>query len=248
MQEAADALENLRPSLSIPKDERVHRRGAFPAIRCGVSHGGGSTSPGNLRNEKKNADVVDELTGMGCFQRLAGFASSVMACQAPKLFAYYLEHLAALHERHPHLKRLFPSSIFAAASFNFGPQTACFKHKDFANLPFGLCAITALGNFDPKRGGHLVLWDLKLVIEFPAGSTILLPSAIVAHSNIPVGKGETRYSFAQYTAGNIFRWVENDFQLTKSFYASLSPDRLEEEKKKNAERWQFGLSLFETVF
>ena len=75
MQEAADALENLRPSLSIPKDERVHRRGAFPAIRCGVSHGGGSTSPGNLRNEKKNADVVDELTGMGCFQRLAGFAS-----------------------------------------------------------------------------------------------------------------------------------------------------------------------------
>ena len=75
MKEAADALEDLRPRLSIPKDEHVHRRGAFPAIRCGVSHGGGSTSPGNLRNEKANADVVDELVNMSCFQRLAGFAS-----------------------------------------------------------------------------------------------------------------------------------------------------------------------------
>ncbi|PPQ85549.1 hypothetical protein CVT26_010529, partial [Gymnopilus dilepis] len=161
---------------------------------------------------------------------------------------YYLEHLGALHERHPHLKRLFPASVFAAASFNFGPQTACFKHKDFANLPFGLCAVTALGNFDSKQGGHLVLWDLRLVIEFPAGSTILLPSAIIAHSNTPVKKDERRYSFAQYTAGGLFRWTENDFQLTKAFYSSLSPDRLEEEQKKNAERWRVGLSLFENAF
>ena len=49
-------------------------------------------------------------------------------------------------------------------------------HTDPGNLLFGWCAITTLGNFDPTLGGHLVLWDLKLVIEFPLGSTILIPS------------------------------------------------------------------------
>jgi len=57
---------------------------------------------------------------------------------------------------------------------------------DFGNLPYGWCAITSLGPFDPKRGGHLVLWDLQLVIEFPPGSTILIPSAVLQHSNIPI--------------------------------------------------------------
>lgn len=85
MQDAADALEDLRPDLSIPKGERVHRRGAFPAIRCGVSHGGGSTCPGNLRNNTANAKVVEKLVDMPCFQRLAGFASCEFSYFAPRL-------------------------------------------------------------------------------------------------------------------------------------------------------------------
>ncbi|PPQ80859.1 hypothetical protein CVT26_015076 [Gymnopilus dilepis] len=251
MHEAADALETNRSRLSIPKEERVHRRGAFPAVPCGISHGGGSTQPGNLHNNKDNAAVVEDLCAMECFKRLAGFAtfydSAVMASKAPKLYHYYVEHLAKLHEKHPGLKRLFPSSVFAAASFNFGPRTACRKHKDFANLPFGLCAVTALGNFDPQKGGHLVLWECGLVIEFPPGSTILLPSAIIAHSNTSIQNHEKRYSFSQYTAGGLFRWVEHDFQLAADYYASLSTEDLNTARQKDAERWQYGLSLFEQV-
>ncbi|PPR07320.1 hypothetical protein CVT26_013680 [Gymnopilus dilepis] len=91
-----------------------------------VSHGGGSTTPGNLQNSVPNAAVIAELTQMDCFKRLAGFSSSVMASQAPRLYNYYVEHLAALHAEYPGLKRLFSSSVFAAESFNFGPRTACF--------------------------------------------------------------------------------------------------------------------------
>ena len=169
-----------------------------------------------------------------------------MASRAPKLYQYYIEHLAKLYERHPELKRLFPSSVFTAASFNFGPRTACRKHKDFANLPFGLCSVTALGDFDPRVGGHLVLWECKLVIEFPAGSTILLPSAIIAHSNTAIQKSERRYSFAQYTAGGLFRWIDNDCKLSKDYYASLSAEELEAVEQANSERWLYGLSLFKT--
>ena len=170
-----------------------------------------------------------------------------MASKAPKLYDHYLQCLSRIYAKHPQLKRLFPSSVFAAASFNFGPRTTCFKHKDFANLPFGLCAVTALGDFDPKVGGHLILWECKLVIEFPPGATILLPSAIIAHSNTPVQKHEHRYSFAQYTAGGLFRWAEHDFQLEKDFYDSLSDEQKVAELQKDTERWEYGLSLFEQV-
>lgn len=170
-----------------------------------------------------------------------------MACQAPNLYNYYVDRLGKLHERHPQLQRLFSSSVFAAASFIFGPHTACFPHKDFANLPFGLCSVTFLGSFDPQKGGHLVLFDCCLIIEFPAGSTILFPSSITKHSNTPIQRGEKHYSLAQYTAGGLFRWVENKFQLAETYYALLSPEKLEVERKTDDERWEFRLSLFEKV-
>ncbi|KAL0563534.1 hypothetical protein V5O48_018531, partial [Marasmius crinis-equi] len=82
-------------------------------------------------------------------------------------------------------------------------------HRDVQNAPFGWCAVTALRQFNSALGGHLVLWDLGLVLEFPPGSTILLPPATIAHSNVPVAEHETRTSFTQYSAGALFRWVES---------------------------------------
>lgn len=110
-----------------------------------------------------------------------------------------------------------------------------------------MCAITALGNFDHTLGGHLVLWDLKLVIEFPAGATILLPSATLRHSNIAVQDGETRYSFSQYAAGGLFRWVDQGMQCAKAFWESLSDDEWEAEMAKSEARWRKGVKLFSTL-
>jgi hypothetical protein len=71
-----------------------------------------------------------------------------------------------LHGWNRKLRRNFlPSvSVFAAATFNFGLRTVMFPHLDFANLAWGWCDITALGDFDPDLGGHIILWDLKLII------------------------------------------------------------------------------------
>ncbi|KAJ7654162.1 hypothetical protein B0H17DRAFT_1214488 [Mycena rosella] len=60
--------------------------------------------------------------------------------------------------------------------------------------------------------GHLVLWDLKLVIRFPPGSTILILSAILRHSNVLIQANETRYSFTQFTTAGLFCWVDNSFK------------------------------------
>jgi hypothetical protein len=167
----------------------------------------------------------------------------VMKNWMPKLHQYYINMLEALHKKDLSLQQTFKGSMFAATTYNLGPRTACFKHKDHANLAFGMCSITALGDFDPKKSGHLILWECGLVIEFPPGASILIPSATITHSNVEVSTNERRYSFTQYTAGALFRWVENNFQTAKQFLEPLSEEQLAEVDKKNAERWSLGLSL-----
>ncbi|KAF7300327.1 hypothetical protein HMN09_00916000 [Mycena chlorophos] len=164
---------------------QTHRRGFYTAITVGISYGQGQTEPCSLQSEYP--ELAEQLVKDSAFQELASFASSMLAFWAPRLYDYYQEYNTKLD---PSLKtpRPFARSVFASATFNLGPNVWTFKHRDVLNLPFGWCAITALGNFDHTKGGHLVLWDLKLVVEFPAGATILIPSATLAHSNIPRGE------------------------------------------------------------
>lgn len=134
--------------------------------------------------------------------------------------------------------------MWAAAAFNCGPRTVTARHRDFANLPFGWCSVTALGEFDYEVGGHVVLWEAKLVIELPPGHTILLPSAAIAHSNTPIQPGETRTSFTQYSAGGVFRWAEHGFQTETKYRAGMTADQLAQVAADNLARTKLGLALF----
>ncbi|KAJ7664790.1 hypothetical protein B0H14DRAFT_3102604 [Mycena olivaceomarginata] len=209
--------------------------------------GGGQKRPGALVNGVENTRILNRLTALPAFIRLAGFAtgmpqstthfalltvSQVFSLNwAPRLFNFYVIYMTLLYARYTHLCHPFKNSIFSACTFNLGPRTCALGHCDFANLAFGLCAITALGDFDYKAGGHLILWGCKLVIEFPPGCTILIPSAAIYHSNIPIGRKEHHYSFTQYTMGGLFRWVEHDFKTEEEYFASLSAEQAEEEKE-----------------
>jgi hypothetical protein len=113
-------------------------------------------------------------------------------------------------------------------------------------LVIGWCAIQALGKFDATKGGHLVLWDLKLVIEFPAGALILLPLATIAHSNVPVQDGEERILFTQFSASGIFRYVDNGCQTANELVES-SPEEYDRLMDLKAARWEKGLSLLSTL-
>ncbi|KAF9554701.1 hypothetical protein CPC08DRAFT_737612 [Agrocybe pediades] len=240
---AAAALEERRCQCRVSEKNKEHRRGHFKSLRCGVSHGGGQSYPKNLHNTKANEALLEELNNLKPFRRLVGFSSSVLSTWAPGVHQYYIDYLGKLYEHHPELKRTFRNSIFPAPTYNFGRQTVCYRHIDYANLPFGWCSITALGSFDHTKGGHLVLWDCRLVIEFPAGSTILIPSGILSHSNTTISDDEKRYSFTQYAARGLFRWVENGFQTLeerKKLFTKLQNAKAAEEDSR---RWIFGLSL-----
>ena len=124
----------------------------------------------------------------------------------PRLHAYFVETINKLVDWCPSkIRRNYEGTAFTSITINFGPRMVSLPHRDWANLSWGWCSISPLGDFDPEKGGHLVLWDLRLVIQFPPGSSITIPS----DSNIPISSGEMRYSIAQYSASGLFRWVDN---------------------------------------
>ncbi|KAF7979476.1 hypothetical protein HWV62_42303 [Athelia sp. TMB] len=205
--------------------------------------------PGNLVHSEANDHALSKLLESRAIRRLAGFASTTgaLAFWCPQLHHYYRNTLGPLFRRYPLLKQNFKNSVFPCTTVNFGPRTCCFPHTDANNLPYGLCAITALGSFDSTLGGRLILWDLKLVIEFPPGATILIPSTTIRHSNTPIQEGKTRYSFTQYAAGGLFRWVEHGFRTERARTAGWSQAQVEEDRANGVRRWEDGINLFSTL-
>ncbi|KAK7057365.1 hypothetical protein R3P38DRAFT_3168888 [Favolaschia claudopus] len=120
-------------------------------------------------------------------------------------------------------------SVFSTATFNFGPATVTLPHIDFRNLAWGWCAITALGDFDPDLGGHLVLWDLKLIIRFPPRRHHPYP---IRHPS-PLQPG-------------LFRWVYNGFRTDKDIDKSAGTSAAEHERRKKdrARRWADGIKMY----
>ena len=175
------------------------------------------------------------LTSLGLIYRTATFKA-----WAPKLHGRYATNMAALRHHHKSLKFPFSSSVFPSVTYNLGPRTVTYPHLDYFNTAFGWCAITALGTYDYRKGGHLILWDLDLVIEFPPGATIFIPSAVVSHSNVTISQIERRYSVTQYAAGGLFRWVDNGFKTNRS----LSRKQRMLQERENFTRWEDSLSLF----
>ena len=110
-------------------------------------------------------------------------------------------------------------SPYACMTFNLGPRTVCRSHRDYMNFAAGWCAVTALGFYDYKKGGQIVFEELKLIVDFPPGSTMFLPSALLTHFNLAVDGEERRFSIVRYIAGGLFMWVASGFRTQKQFKA-----------------------------
>ncbi|TFK60088.1 hypothetical protein BDN72DRAFT_779851, partial [Pluteus cervinus] len=120
---------------------------------------------------------------------------------------------------------------YTSAAFNFGPQVCIFKHRDYFNRPSGLCAVQALGDFDHTKGGHIILWEAEIFVEFPANSVIPIPSTTITHSNLPCQPGETRISFTHYCVRDS-QLKQEDLELYTQTW----------EHRKH--QWEQGLALF----
>ncbi|KAJ7041445.1 hypothetical protein C8F04DRAFT_1208408 [Mycena alexandri] len=150
------------------------------------------------------------------------------------LFMYFQTQMSLLRDWNPSMVWNTAVTVFAACTFNFGPHALTLPHLDF-------------GRFNPDRGGHLILWDLKLVIRFPPGSTILIPSAIIRHSNVPIAADEFRCSFVQYTAGGLFRFIRNGFKTDDAFELTATREEKSERAEEAKTRWAKGVAMYSTL-
>ncbi|KAJ8457599.1 hypothetical protein ONZ51_g11436 [Trametes cubensis] len=187
--------------------------------------------------------VIDNLLADKRVSRILNFANSAFQVFAPKLHRYYKATLDRICESDPTLKRNSPGNSFAAATFNLGPQTFTRPHLDHLNLPWGWCAITALGAFNHTRCGQVVLWNLKKIIEFPCAATIFILSAVAEHSNLALDSGEERLSITQYTAGALFRWVESGNRLLRDLDKAMRADM----ETNGRARWETGIAMLSTT-
>ncbi|KAI0653542.1 hypothetical protein C8Q70DRAFT_1048383 [Cubamyces menziesii] len=231
VQEVTEVLHKARRQCGMDGHHHTHRRGTYASVHAGISMGG----------DKQR--VIDNLLADKRVSRILNFANSAFQVFAPKLHQYYKATLDRICESDPTLKRNSPGNSFAAATFNLGPQTFTRPHLDHLNLPWGWCAITALGAFNHTRCGQVVLWNLKKIIEFPCAATIFILSAVAEHSNLALDSGEERLSITQYTAGALFRWVESGNRLLRDLDKAMRADM----ETNGRARWETGIAMLSTT-
>ncbi|KAJ3710639.1 hypothetical protein C8R42DRAFT_596785 [Lentinula raphanica] len=240
-QEAAGVFEKFRPYLfKDGKPRKTHRRGDFPVAPIGISYGGGQDHPKRIYYKGLDLYALERIRNLPCFNRLAAHASRAFAMWSPNLYSFYAGYMSRLLTLVPDIVFNWKDSIFACCTLNFGPQTTTIPHVDYMNYVYGLCAVTALGDFDFRQGGHLVLWDLGVVVEFPPGWTMLIPSAYLLHSNTSIGPDESRYSITQYTAAGLFRIIDDNGVPLNQMNAEerkLADQRHEERKTEALNRY-----------
>ncbi|KAJ7691677.1 hypothetical protein B0H14DRAFT_3531788 [Mycena olivaceomarginata] len=240
LEAATAAMREACDKMSFPASAYHHRR----------AYAEGEGFPCSFAPSAKNAAAMEELLNQPSVVRMATypirerpsfsfflysdlFQRTSQALCYP-IFANYHTTKQTLLRRNSALRRTFTRSPFAAVTVNLGPVSVSPPHADFGNKADGMCLIGALGAFNADQGGHLVCWDYNLIVRFPPGCSILIPSAVVTHSNTPIQDGEERFS----PSSNIPPGVCSAGSTTASNRIALgwSPPTAEDIEQREAER------------
>lgn len=116
-------------------------------------------------------------------------------------------------------------------------RTFSCNHRDMKNGTVTVCAVQDGGPHNYRRGGQLVLHEYRLIIELQPGQVILFPSALITHCNIPIQKGEERYSLTLYSPGGLYRYVAYGCRTWKVFEAE-DPASAADFERHHIQRWK----------
>jgi len=173
--------------------------------------------------------VILSVSNPFIFQRLSAYF-------APRLFHYYRKELGTLFTSNSSL-HITSLGVLACHHLQLWPIYNHLPPYRSGQPVFWVVLHYCLSPFDPHRGGHLILWDLGLVIDFPPGSTILIPSALVRHSNTVIQPGEECYSLTHYAAGGLFCYVSNGLCSDKTFMKEATEAELKQWRRIVSKRW-----------
>ncbi|KAJ7630165.1 hypothetical protein FB45DRAFT_1027398 [Roridomyces roridus] len=173
--------------------------GRRSSITAGIHYPEGLERPENVQYDMAEFMTVESLMNNETIGDWLRFARDSFQRSAPKGYDIAQQLKAGLFARYPHLHPVSPGP-WTNITFDLGPQAVTPPGRPDAPIArWCWLALTAFGSFDATRGGHLILWDMGKVVEFPAGTTFLIPP-LMRFSIAVIRSGETRFSITQYFA------------------------------------------------
>ncbi|KIK52591.1 hypothetical protein GYMLUDRAFT_251083 [Collybiopsis luxurians FD-317 M1] len=182
--------------------QMYHRRGDFVAQTIGYSHGGGQTSPSNTKHTQRDGQVLETLLSNDAVQCVSGLVNSGYRRFCPEMYAEYQANDEALRTSDPTLRKNFPNSVFAATTFNLGPQTITPDHVGHGNNGPGGCTITSAGyqrwracalgpwycHSIPSRlvHNHPIRYTPPFQPSYTARREMILYHSILCRSSVPI--------------------------------------------------------------
>ncbi|KAJ7608826.1 hypothetical protein DFH06DRAFT_1017486, partial [Mycena polygramma] len=176
---------------------------------------------------------------------IAAFQNAIFESFSPKMFAYCENAMDLIFKHEPDLRREYPGA-FAGCEFNLGDLGSAPRIHD-RDLLHGWRALTALGKYDARYGGDLVLWDKGLIVRFPPGTTILFPAALMRYSFVGVRDGEAQYHFAQFCSGGLFRYILNGYVNDALYESNASRREMAQMDIARRRRLDASVKMFSTI-
>ncbi len=75
-------------AISFNDKQLRHKRGDFPAINVGVTHGRGTTEPKFLRIDGGQKEAIERLLGLKSLRRMALFANGALPAPSSPSFSH----------------------------------------------------------------------------------------------------------------------------------------------------------------
>jgi hypothetical protein len=135
------------------------------------------------------------------------YPEAVSLC-APRLYTHISNILELKQDLLSNIPPNFENSRFMHVRINFGPYAVSPIHRQYAAATHSFTAITALGSFDHNKGRHIILPDIGIFLELPAGDTLITPTGIFQLGTTPVCLHEERLVFTQYHEGRTLHALE----------------------------------------
>ncbi|KAJ7483692.1 hypothetical protein B0H11DRAFT_1723218, partial [Mycena galericulata] len=165
---------------------------------------------------------------------------------APRLHSYVDQARETLLHHDPTLCDNITGGAYPSVEFYLGsPESP--PRLDDLDMMWAWRALTALGVYNPRWGGELILWDEKKVIQFPPGATFLFPAAFMRYSFTQVRMLERQYAFSQYAQAGLFRYIDNGFKSEMNFEATAWRAEYESRERAKDARVVRALGMYSLV-
>ena len=128
----------------------------------------------------------------------------------------------------PHLDRM--AGAFMGCVINMGSGDIPVEtkpHRDVKERAFGVSCLCPFGTY---KGGALILWELKVIIELNPGDLLFLPDSLIHHSNERVTG--IHHSVVAFTQQNMFDYWKRSSSEFRDKKKSKLGKRKEKEKRK----------------